>query len=176
MTVEIVGYEGEWFDPGDVQGYLEEKGIFIDPAATFVEADMIVEPSQISSGASNASSARAPTPSLLHDLQDVSTLNDTDTTGWDDLFASAGMTSVGFSDAQTGSFMNFLQPGEAINRNVLGSVPQSVKWTDGWMDALGGAPDMSGISSPPAGERQPRTKKVVIDARKLVNGKACVCW
>jgi hypothetical protein len=40
MTVDIAGFEGEWLDPYDVEGYLEEKGIFIDPAAAFAEAEV----------------------------------------------------------------------------------------------------------------------------------------
>jgi hypothetical protein len=40
MTVEIAGYEGEWFDPYDVEGYLKERGIHIDPTSSFVEAEI----------------------------------------------------------------------------------------------------------------------------------------
>lgn len=167
MSVEIVGYEGEWFDPGDVQGYLEEKGIFIDPAATFAEADMVVEQMQLGSGASSDSSTRARTPGMAGEMQDVSMMNDADGTQWDDIFAGAGLTSVGFSDAQTGSFMNFLQPGEAIKRTA----PQPVGWTDDWLESVSGAQDLGFGSETTAVGRQARTKKVVIDVRKLVKGE-----
>ncbi|KAK6433466.1 hypothetical protein LTR95_010355 [Oleoguttula sp. CCFEE 5521] len=55
MTVEVAGFEGEWFDPYDVQGYLEEKGIFIDPAASFADAEL--PRSLASSGAMSAASS-----------------------------------------------------------------------------------------------------------------------
>ncbi|PPJ51532.1 hypothetical protein CBER1_09208 [Cercospora berteroae] len=40
MTVDIAGFEGEWFDPYDVEGYLAEKGIHIDPLASFAVAEV----------------------------------------------------------------------------------------------------------------------------------------
>ncbi len=39
--LSIKGYEGEWFDPTDVEGYLEEKGFHIDPQSMFAEGEMI---------------------------------------------------------------------------------------------------------------------------------------
>ncbi|OQO02016.1 hypothetical protein B0A48_12489 [Cryoendolithus antarcticus] len=55
MTVEVAGFEGEWLDPYDVQGYLEEKGIFMDPAASFADAEL---PQSIdSSGTMSAASS-----------------------------------------------------------------------------------------------------------------------
>ena len=46
-VVRVPGFEGEWLDPYDVQGYLEEKCIFIDASASFVEAE-IADEAQIS--------------------------------------------------------------------------------------------------------------------------------
>jgi len=40
VSVEIEGFEGEWFDPYDIEGYLESRGIFIDPTVSFVEAQI----------------------------------------------------------------------------------------------------------------------------------------
>ena len=40
VTVEIEGFEGEWFDPYDIEGYLESRGIHIDPTVSFVEAEI----------------------------------------------------------------------------------------------------------------------------------------
>lgn len=42
MTVDLVGYEGEWLDSYDVEGYLNEKGIFIDPSSSFAEIEVAV--------------------------------------------------------------------------------------------------------------------------------------
>lgn len=38
LQIDLTGFEGEWFDAHDVQGYLEEeKGCFIDPKDSFAE-------------------------------------------------------------------------------------------------------------------------------------------
>ena len=37
----IEGFEGEWFDPNDVESYLEEKGVHINPDSTFAEEYII---------------------------------------------------------------------------------------------------------------------------------------
>ncbi|PVH93779.1 hypothetical protein DM02DRAFT_732920 [Periconia macrospinosa] len=38
MKLDLTGFEGEWFDPFDVEGYLEqEKGVRIDPKESFAE-------------------------------------------------------------------------------------------------------------------------------------------
>ncbi|CAI6339731.1 unnamed protein product [Periconia digitata] len=38
MKIDLTGFEGEWFDPVDVEGYLEqEKGCRIDPKQSFAE-------------------------------------------------------------------------------------------------------------------------------------------
>jgi hypothetical protein len=42
--VDLAGFEGEWFDPHDVQGYLEEeKGCYIDPKDSFAEVMIYVD-------------------------------------------------------------------------------------------------------------------------------------
>lgn len=46
MTVEIAGFEGEWLDPYDVEGYLEEKGILLDPASSFAAVEVLLPPSR----------------------------------------------------------------------------------------------------------------------------------
>lgn len=43
----LLGFDGEWFDPNDVEQYLRGKGLFLDGHSTFVEVDVdfSVEPS-----------------------------------------------------------------------------------------------------------------------------------
>ncbi|KAF2493796.1 hypothetical protein BU16DRAFT_426901, partial [Lophium mytilinum] len=43
IDVDLRGFEGEWFDAHDVEGYLEELGVRIDPQASFAEAYVDVE-------------------------------------------------------------------------------------------------------------------------------------
>ncbi|KAF2236059.1 hypothetical protein EV356DRAFT_498889 [Viridothelium virens] len=37
LLIDISGYEGEWFDPTDIEGYLASKGIYIDPQSSFAD-------------------------------------------------------------------------------------------------------------------------------------------
>lgn len=165
MTVEIAGYEGEWFDPDDVQGYLEEKGIFIDPAATFAEADVVVDtPLLPSAGSMSSAASSARTPAAF---ADTTALDSSAAAEWSELFDDVGLTNVGFSDAETGSFMNFLQPGQTIKRTG----GDAMRWTDDWMDGEDAMQDITMVSL----TTTPRTKKVIIDVRKLVKGKSGLC-
>jgi hypothetical protein len=40
MRLNIPGYEGEWFDPSDVEGYLRGRGLEIPPAADYITAEI----------------------------------------------------------------------------------------------------------------------------------------
>lgn len=162
MTVEIAGYEGDWLDPDDVQGYLEERGILIDPSASFVEAEVMVNGAgDIIVGPEGMPAAAVP------EFQDP--MNLAPEGQWDDIFTPGDLTNVGFSDAQTGSWMNFLQPGEAIKRP-----DREERWND---DSTAWTGDLS-LASGQA--QQVRKKRIVIDVRKLVKGThfslVCVAW
>ncbi|KAG9671581.1 hypothetical protein KCU95_g17490, partial [Aureobasidium melanogenum] len=41
----VMGMDGEWFDAYDVEGYLAEKGIYLDPSATYAEIELPEEES-----------------------------------------------------------------------------------------------------------------------------------
>lgn len=71
MAVEIEGFEGEWFDPYDVEGYLMDKGIFVEPAASFVEVE--VAASMRALGDRSTMSSRAGTPGQSHPGEGQST-------------------------------------------------------------------------------------------------------
>ncbi|TKA73691.1 hypothetical protein B0A49_04330 [Cryomyces minteri] len=63
IVLDLSGYEGDWFDPTDVEGYLAEKGIFVDPRSSFVEAeifDSLASPSALSELTSNSSNFSMP--------------------------------------------------------------------------------------------------------------------
>ena len=38
--IKLLGFDGEWFDPNDVEQYLRSKGLFFDGHSTFVEVDV----------------------------------------------------------------------------------------------------------------------------------------
>ncbi|KAK5130874.1 hypothetical protein LTR08_001595 [Meristemomyces frigidus] len=41
---EVAGYEGEWLDPYDVEGYLVERGVRIGPSSLYAEAEVVEWP------------------------------------------------------------------------------------------------------------------------------------
>lgn len=177
MTIEIAGFEGEWFDPYDVQGYLEEKGIFIDPSSSFAEAELVEwSPSNSSiSSASNAgnsepSSLPKSTPLTQGQLTRLSEAN-ADLSQWND-FTDMELGAVGFSDSKMGSWMNFLQPGEGIKMpNDADTLNQMVDWDDYNLNALPN--DVSNTILPVSNPATPppRKKNIIIDVSKLVDGK-----
>ncbi len=42
MCLTLPGYEGEWFDPNDVEGYLRGRGLEIPPSADYITAELDV--------------------------------------------------------------------------------------------------------------------------------------
>jgi hypothetical protein len=40
MRLTLPGYEGEWFDPNDVEGYLRGRGLEIPPSADYITAEL----------------------------------------------------------------------------------------------------------------------------------------
>lgn len=40
IDFDLSDYEGEWFDSNDVEGYLNEKGLFINPQSSFAEGQI----------------------------------------------------------------------------------------------------------------------------------------
>ncbi|KAK0785298.1 hypothetical protein LTS16_013108 [Friedmanniomyces endolithicus] len=176
MTVEIAGYEGVWFDPYDVEGYLEERGIRIDPLQSFVEAEIDDDDiSMSSSGPSTPPLEYSSTPDGLG--QDP--ILPTGTVGFDKRndFTDMTLTNVGYSDAMTGDWTNFLEPSQSTNgldtHAQAGSNTPTVSWTDNSMprlmqDSLMQSIDYSSFRPPPFNHRVPRKKNVIIDTLKLV--------
>jgi hypothetical protein len=42
VTIDLKEYDGDWFDPHDVSGFLESLDLHIDPRSTFTEAAMVI--------------------------------------------------------------------------------------------------------------------------------------
>ena len=55
--IKYVGFEGEWFDPNDVEHYLRNKGLFIDEQSSLVELDINEVPSLDATTAADSGSA-----------------------------------------------------------------------------------------------------------------------
>ena len=170
ISVEIEGFEGNWFDPYDVEGYLESKGVTIDPSVSFVEAE-ITEPSADSSTASSRSSAR--TASVLQsktntpfwDTEQWSEMQklDDDMVRWQDMdnVQLNGLGNVGYSDANTGSWMNFQPVDSSQQKAVSMGAPFDPLGMHGF-DPLVPRYEQAAV---------PQKKVMIIDVAKFVKGK-----
>jgi hypothetical protein len=239
VSVEIEGFEGEWFDPYDIEGYLESRGIHIDPTVSFVEAEIehafdpaaaavqqqfspssalssssmhsssegygnpyTVNPAS-NSGSSSKNSARngnnsngnttaskSPPWQPTEDPEQWSALQilEPDLERWREVENTpvqqiSGLGNVGFSDADTGSWMNF------FNSSSSSDQYQQNGQTTAGMRSPGEAflPDLYGTGSGSGGDvasggggyeavantmpSPPSNKKVVIiDVAKFVKG------
>lgn len=168
MTVHIPGYEGDWFDPYDVEGYLEEKGIHIDPKASFAEAEVIDEgsvthtaPSTQPSTPSNGVDAGAATGPYT---KEPAFENLGDGTQWDSIMDMT-FTGVGYSDVDTGDWLNFRLPGQGI---TTASTRQQQSTGH---DKSSFTPTYFG-PTPPGSHRSPNKRSILIDVAKFVTGKS----
>jgi hypothetical protein len=238
VSVEIEGFEGEWFDPYDVEGYLESRGIHIDPMVSFVEAEIdqtadTADPTAIiqqqyspsstlssSSGGYNSSSTTLNPASSYSSGSSSNNNNDStsppwppasdpeqwsslqllepDLERWREVAGNphtvqqqqqqqqqiSGLGNVGFSDADTGSWMNFFDSAtsgssnDQFQQNGNGQVAEGMRHSGAFLSDLyeggGGAYEQqqpaaaaNALPSPPSGK-----KVVIIDVAKFVKGKS----
>lgn len=171
LTVEITGFEGEWFDPHDVEGYLAEKGIFIDPGSSFAEADADIISRSSEGSASTSTSGTTVSPGQQNSARLPSiTASHTDNwqgdnEDWSD-FSMQRMTDIGYSDASTGSWMNFLMPGEAIKQRL----PGSNQWDDSASSPYL-SDDLNSRFEESNGANLYQKKRALIDVAKFVKGE-----
>ena len=170
INVEVEGFEGTWFDPYDVEGYLESKGIIIDPSVSFVEAE-IIEPSAESSTVSTRSSARtysaqqSKTNTPFWDPEQWSEMQrlDADMVRWQDMdnMQLSGFGNVGYSDANTGSWINFQPVNHSQQKAPSMGAPFDPLAMHGF-DPLVPRYEQAVL---------PHKKVVIIDVAKFVKGK-----
>jgi hypothetical protein len=239
VSVEIEGFEGEWFDPYDIEGYLESRGIHIDPTVSFVEAEIDHTPadtsavavvqqqqqySPLSSSAlsssthsssggynnntnsstlnpASKSNSSNPQPFFAPNSEQWSALQplEPDLERWREVEVEnnpaqsiSGLGNVGFSDADTGSWMNFFDssasssssaPFPAQHQNQQNGQTAAGVRNSGVMlsDLYGGGGDGTGfeqantnnaMASPPSQSFGPGKKVVIIDVAKFVKGKS----
>ena len=178
MTVEIAGFEGQWLDPQDVEGYLEEKGIHIDPTDSFCEAELVDLPPTPDSLSSNT---------LPHTPREYSTADRTapfdyeqsqrlnmfgaDLSMWDES-TNMQFSGVGYSDAVTGSWMNFIPPNEAgktVNAQQETTLPDAWEGSGSVSYLNNEQIDLQVFSS--SGNTSSRKRVVIIDVAKFVRGE-----
>lgn len=113
-------FEGEWFDAGDVEGYLAAQGIHIDPRLSYIDVALL--PTILSLPPSDDMSGLTEMDHIDNALEEYEAYlirkksaarrtrspATVDTFGFDlTTMTDMLLPSVGYSDAQTGSFVNF---------------------------------------------------------------------
>jgi hypothetical protein len=228
VSVEIEGFEGEWFDPYDVEGYLESRGIHIDPMVSFVEAviddtadvaaatvaqqqyspssntssssggynssSTTINPASSNSGgsSSNTNDSNSPSWPPVSDPEQWSSLQllEPDLERWREVVGNSptvqqqqqqqisGLGNVGFSDADTGSWMNFFDSSSSTadqfqqNGQATSGTRHSGAFLSDLYESGGGYEQQpataaaNALPSPPSGK-----KVVIIDVAKFVKGK-----
>lgn len=183
MVVEIVGYEGEWLDPYDVEGYLLEKGIHIDPTASFAEAELTEHPagsSNVSSGTSSTTGSGTPA-ALQHRFDENWPLDgwrdfqqaNVDLTRWDDFDGAqiAGLGSGGFSDTNTESWLDFAGDAQLAKPSTSQSANYQADAYVLGTDLLHMPASKNAYTSVSSGKTA-RTRAVIIDVAKFIKGES----
>ncbi|KAF1347636.1 hypothetical protein BDV97DRAFT_203408 [Delphinella strobiligena] len=183
-------YAGEWLDAYDVEGYLAEKGITIDPQSSFADAEMptgeVIESemaeikrnagvsrtsSTSGTGSGNISRNDSGTVSNASAHTLTTAVHNVSSSGYqyDGSFANFDMnyTTAGHSDMATGSFMNIL-PNTSTQPYIFDR--STAAMSDFNMgNHLRGPSNHDYMPPPPfAFTSQPMTRKVVLDVSKLI--------
>jgi hypothetical protein len=183
IDFDLNEYEGEWFDSNDVEGYLESKGLHIDPQSTFVEgeietdmvassqgspipADTFSSPSPTASGFDTGASTLSPSPSTPKPVQETGNWGEIG--AWDSE-ASWDTTAAGWLMGSGDKTPDFLSSGWS-------SVDNPAAWLES--DTVGvraagdfenyGATHLANVAvSKPAAKRT-----VTVDVSKLIDGES----
>jgi hypothetical protein len=180
VDFDLSEYEGEWFDSNDVEGYLESKGLHIDPQSTFVEgqleadmvtssqgspapADLFSSPSPSASGFGTGASTVSPNPSTPQPVQETGNWGEIGAWGsgasWDE-------TATGWLMGSGDKTPDFLSSGWSnVDNPAAWDYSDSVS-VEGVFDNHGATHLASVVVT------KPTTKKhVTIDVSKLIDGK-----
>lgn len=180
ISVEIEGFEGEWFDPYDIEGYLESRGIHIDPTVSFVEAEISdLEPasstnSTYSSGrtSNTVPRSRSKGTTTAWDQEQWSELQnvEADMNRWQEMenVQITGLGNVGYSDANTGSWMNLNPNPQSQQQQKVNGNAMDMSFDLSGAGANGFEANFPGYG--PAAAPEPQKKVVIIDVAKFVKG------
>lgn len=174
---DLTEYDGQWFDSNDVEGYLESKGLHIDPQSTFVEwqtdddvvvsnesstsADFFSSPSPSASGVETVASMMSPSPATPRTAQESSDWSEIGV--WDNS-ASWDTAAAGWLMRTGDKTPDFLSSGWS-------SVDNPAAWD--FSDTIGATFDDYGASHlADAVAPRPKTmRNVTIDVSKLIDGE-----
>nr|POE79998.1 hypothetical protein CFP56_08064 [Quercus suber] len=188
MTVEIAGFEGEWMDPYDVAGYLEERGIFMDHWTSLIEAEVTEWPvSPVSMP--NMLSPDHPPPRFstadrssafnLFQLQILANMN-ADFSKWNDL-NPVTFSGVRYLPVANGPWMDYSEPQLHTSASHLGQQSLSQVWDENGMQdtsQLSSMPRLPTDTVHPHPLSEPQKKLVYIDVMRfikiLIVGTVCL--
>ncbi|TLD38827.1 GPI inositol-deacylase [Venturia nashicola] len=166
MDFDLAEYEGQWFDSNDVEGYLESKGLHIDPQSTFVEwqtdddvLDIFSSPSPSASGVETVATTASPSPSTPRHAQDSDSWNEIGV--WD--------SNASWDTAATGWLMGSGDKTPDFLNSGWSSVKNPASWD--FSDTVGPhSDDYNASHLANAVAPEPKTKKnVTIDVSKLID-------
>lgn len=179
MTVEIAGFEGEWLDPYDVQGYLEEKGVFMGPRVSYVEMEVgerFPDSTSLSTLSSSPPSVVTPPDAPRYRAADPMNMYD-NPMQWSD-FTDADMAAAGFSSgmqqlggAGSGAWMNPMQQGGIVKGFDAGGA--AALGQSGVLDVP--LPTSNPALLDPLASRE-FAKKMIVDVTKFVQGMCALLF
>jgi hypothetical protein len=186
IELDLSEYEGEWFDSNDVEGYLNEMGLQINPQSTFVEGRIVLPSTtaNLLAGSPPANIFDSPQPSNTDiDLTSMTTattatpptpmLSDTALElGTQRLFPELGAASPNTLWSTTAT--DWLMGSGDKTPDFLSSGWANINQPSGWDmgDAVGfNNFDASNLAQPPAPAVEEK-KQVTVDVSKLIDGRS----
>jgi hypothetical protein len=196
IEFDLSEYEGEWFDSNDVEGYLTEKGLQINPQSSFAEGRIALPNS--AAGGNNSMLTDSP-PANIFDSPPLSNA-EIDLTSMTATTASPPTPMISETTLELGAQRLFPELGasspntlwnSAATDWLMGSGDKTPDFlSSGWMnvnppsgwdmsDAVGGGGfddyDASNLAQMPAAAVEEK-KQVTVDVSKLIDGKSYPFW
>jgi hypothetical protein len=183
IDLDLNEYEGQWFDSNDVEGYLEEKGIRIDPQSTFAEGLIRADSTGILPGTPEAIFSPAHSPSIIDYATTRSATTSPQTPvlseaalelGTQRLFPELSGWETGSNSALDNAATGWLMGSGDKTPDFLSSGWLGVEAPSAWdfSDSVGDSMDdfsASNLANPPSTAVEPVKKSITIDVSKLID-------
>jgi hypothetical protein len=188
IEIDLNDYTGDWFDANDVEGYLEEQGILINPQSSFAEAEInanstlarvldgggTITPYQddsesTKSSATSTASPMTPPPMMTNDMLEL---------GAQRLFPElGGPDELNWSNADASAATGWLMGSGDKTPDFLASGWNDVQWTAADQIVMESVspqqlqPQAVVAVEPQAQAPQllPKTKRITLDVGKLID-------
>jgi hypothetical protein len=185
IDFDLNEYEGQWFDSNDVEGYLEEKGLRIDPQSTFAEGQVQADLSGILSETPEAVFSPARSPSVVDNATIRSATTSPQTPvlsetalelGTQRLFPELSGWETGSNSAWDSAATGWLMGSGDKTPDFLSSGWLGVEAPSAWdfSDSVGTSMNdfsATNLANPPQSTVEPVKRQVTIDVSKLIDGE-----